>query len=205
MVVVEFHIKSAEAENQRAVDFCTNSMLKAAEGTSLEGRIKFELVADPDYYNNAKQGACDFIKENWGGAALNPYTMMGCYCTDKSNEFGFDYNKYTATIAVNGETLTKTMNEWYNALLSGEFANADAETRLTILSGMEKALLLYYHIVPVASYTTASMKSQRINFGADHFVNVLMGWVNGLDHVTYTMDDAEWEAYCASQNNQLTY
>ena len=205
MVVVEFHIKSAEAENQRAVDFCTNSMLKAAEGTSLEGRIKFELIADPDYYNNAKQGACDFIKENWGGAALNPYTMMGCYCTDKSNEFGFDYNKYTATIAVNGETLTKTMQEWYNALLSGEFANADADTRLTILSGMEKALLLYYHIVPVASYTTAAMKSQRINFGADHFVNVLMGWVNGLDHITYTMDDAEWEAYCASQNNQLTY
>lgn len=205
MVVVEFHIRSAEPENQRAVDFCTNSMLKAAEGTSLEGRIKFELIADPDFYNNAKQGACDFIKENWGGAAMNPFTMMGCYCTDKSNEFGFKYGEYKATINVNGENIEKTMYDWYVSLLSGEYANADADTRLAVLSGMEKALLLYYHIVPVASYTTPNMRSQRVTFGADHFVNALIVFAQGVQYIKYSMDDAEWEEYCKQQNNQLTY
>lgn len=205
MVVVEFHIKSAEPENQRAVDFCTNSMLKAAEGTSLEGRIKFELITDPDYYTNAKQGGCDFIRENWGGAAMNPFTMMGCYCTDKSNEFGFAYDKYQATINVNGADVTKTMSEWYNALLSGEYANADADTRLAVLAGMEKALLLNYHIVPVASWTTPNMRSQRVSFGADHFVNALIGYAAGLQYIKYTMDDAAWDEYCKQQNNQLTY
>ncbi|MBR4795353.1 MAG: hypothetical protein IK050_02825, partial [Lachnospiraceae bacterium] len=74
-----------------------------------------------------------------------------------------------------------------------------------VLAGIEKALLLNYHLVPVASWTTAGMRSQRVVFASDHFVNDLIGFANSVQYLTYTMDDAEWEEYCSQQNNQLTY
>ena len=49
----------------------------------------------------------------------------------------------------------------------------------------------------------AELYSQRIMFPCD-FINTLVGR-GGLKLMTYTMDDAEWEQYCADQNNQLTY
>lgn len=204
-VVVEYHIYGTETIYQRMVDFCQNAMNKAAEGTSLEGRIKFILVEDKDYYNSAKRGECDLIRENWGGAAMNPFGMLECYCTSTSNEYGFDYNNYTATITVNGETMTQSVNKWYDELVNGQYSAAEPEIKLTIMAGVEKALLLNYHIAPVAAYTSASMISQRIELPTDHYINQLLGWGTYYRDYHYSMDDAEWEKYCKDQNNELTY
>lgn len=205
VVEVNYHIYGTDATYQRFVDFCEAAMLKAAEGTSLENRIKFNLVEDKDYYNSAKAGLCDLIRENWGGAAMNPFTMLECYCTDTSNEYGFDYMHYEATITVNGETKTQSVNAWYDELCNGIYSDADTEVRLQIMAGVEKALLLNYHIAPVAAFTSAGMVSQRIILPTDHWINQLIGWGSFARDYKYTMDDAEWEAYCKEQGNELSY
>ena len=136
---------------------------------------------------------------------MNPFTMLECYCTDTSNEYGFDYMHYEATITVNGETKTQSVNAWYDELCNGIYSDADPEVRLQIMAGVEKALLLNYHIAPVAAYTSAGMVSQRIILPTDHWINQLINWGSFARDYKYTMDDAEWEAYCKEQGNELSY
>ena len=204
VVTIEYHIYGSDALYQKQVDYVQDAMDAVAEGTSLEGRIKFELVEDQDFYTTMTNGQDDMIREAWGGSQFDPYNLMEVYTTeDYITEFGFD-PYVDLTINVEGEDITMTINDWYTELCAGEYVSADSEVRNTILAGIEGALLENYHVIPVASYTDATLYSQRVVWPAEEYINAFVGY-GGYRELTYTMDDAEWEAYCAEQNNQLTY
>ena len=205
-VVLDFHQYSSEDFYIKICNFMQAALEEAAKGTSLEGRISINLVEDPDYYDNVKNGLCDICMPGWGGADMDPYSLMECWCDiSLLNEvYGFDPYTVTATISVNGEELTKTMNEWYMALCQGEYVDADADTRNQILGGMEYVLISNYFSVPIYDQNSAHLYQQRIVQGSEEYINSLIVR-GGIAAMTYTMDDAEWSAYCASQNNQLTY
>ncbi|MCR5606202.1 MAG: hypothetical protein K6F69_05225, partial [Treponema sp.] len=61
-----------------------------------------------------------------------------------------------------------------------------------------------YNMIPLMYDAVASLNSQRTIEGTDTFINedVMFG---DCRFRTFTMDDAEWEAYCTKQNNQLKY
>ncbi|MGN0353277.1 MAG: ABC transporter substrate-binding protein [Roseburia sp.] len=203
VVEIEYHVYGTDSHYQKTVDFVQNALDEAAVGTSLDGRIKVTLVEDQDYYNSMKTGQDDMILGAWGGADTDPYSMMQCYCDpDYITEYGFDpYQELT--ISVQGEDVTNTFNGWYLELCEGEYATAELDVRNEVLAGIEEGLLSDYHIIPMISRTSATLYSQRIVWPCD--------WVNsivqrgGLENMTYTMDDAEWDAYCAEQGNNLTY
>ena len=78
------------------------------------------------------------------------------------------------------------------------------DVRNEILAGMEKGLMLNFHIIPVDSSCVASLASHRIIYGSEEFINSVVGR-GGLQFLTYTMNDEEWAAYCAEQGNNLSY
>ncbi|MGM9605325.1 MAG: ABC transporter substrate-binding protein [Faecousia sp.] len=204
IVEIEYHVYSTDSANQKMVDYIEDAMLAAAEGTSLEGRIKFLLVEDQDYYTSMQNGQDDMINGAWGGAEMDPYSMMICW-TDPSYimEYGFDPYQ-DLTISVQGEEITMSFYDWYNELYNGTYAIAGLDVRNEILAGMEKGLLLNYHMIPIFSSCGAALASHRIVYGSEEYINSIVGR-GGIQFMTYTMDDDQWAAYCAEQGNQLSY
>lgn len=203
-VEIEYHVYGSEARYQKMVDFVQNAMNEATVGTSLENRISVVLVEDQDLYTTMKSGQDDMILGSWGGSDMDPYNMMQCY-TDPAyiTEFGFDSSQ-PLTISVQGKEITKSFFDWYLELYEGAYATAELDVRNEILAGIEKGLLLNYHIAPMYALTSGSLYSHRIVLGSEEYINSLVQF-GGLQYMTYTMDDAEWAAYCAEQGNNLSY
>lgn len=204
IVEIEYHVYGTDSTYQKMVDFIEDAMLATAQGTSLEGRIRFVLVEDQDYYNTMQSGQDDMINGAWGGAEMDPYSMMICW-TDPAYimEYGFDPYQYL-TISVQGTEITKSYYDWYDELYNGAYAVAELDVRNEILAGMEKGLLLNYHMIPIYSSCGASLASHRLIYGSEDYINSLVGR-GGIQFMTYSMDDAEWAAYCTEQGNQLSY
>lgn len=204
VVEINYHLAGSNATFQKMCDYIEDALLAAAEGTSLEGRIKIDLLEDPDCYANLKSGQADMTLSNWGGADLDPYSMMQFY-TDPNCfvEYGFD-SYQDLTISVQGEDITMSFYDWYLELNDGAYAIADLDVRNEILAGIEKGLLLNYHVIPITSNTTPYLASQRTVYGSEEFINSIVGR-GGLQFMTFTMDDQEWADYCKEQNNSLSY
>jgi len=162
------------------------------------------MTPDEDYYDHAQQGLFEMIMSTWGGSSMDPYGIVECYCDEETMfEYGFKPKSEELTIEVNGQAITKTFYDWYQALVNGEYAAADADTRLVVLAGIELGILETYNCTPMYYRTATSLESQKVNQGAEEYVQIVA--FGGVRHLTYNYTDAEWEEYCKSQNNQLTY
>lgn len=204
-VELNFHLYGTDEGYVRIVNFLQESINAATVGTSLEGKVTVNHVGDENYYDNMEAGTVDIAITTWGGASMDPYSMMECYCDPGTkNEYSFDPENETWTINVDGEEITKTFYDWYVALCGGEYATADYDTKIQILAGMEEGLLETYLMIPVYYRNSSVLYSQRTVLGSETYLNTLLGF-GGIRYMTYTMNDAEWEAYCAENNNQLTY
>jgi oligopeptide transport system substrate-binding protein len=204
-VVINFHQYGSDEYYIKLLNFLEEAIADATVGTSLEGKVSLQLIEDQTYDSSLKNGIADMICYAWGGADMDPYAMMECWCSDTLlREYGFDPYTETATISVNGEEITMTLNEWFNELYSGTYATAEEDTRTQILAGMEGAILKTYITVPLYDLNSAGMYSMRTVLGSDEYINSVIGY-GGIGYITYTMDDAEWDAYCAENNYQLPY
>ena len=203
-VEIEFLVYNSDEAYVKIVNFVQEAINVATVGTPLEGKITIKMTPDEDYYDHAQQGMFEMIISTWGGSSMDPYGIVECYCDeDVMFEYGFKPNSEQLTIEVNGQALTKTFNEWYQALVNGEYAAADADTRLVILAGIELGILETYNCTPIYYRTATSLDSQKVIQGAEEYVQIVA--FGGLRHLTYNYTDAEWEEYCKSQNYQLTY
>lgn len=204
-VQIDYHSYGSESNYQSQSDFFMSSIQAACKGTDLEGKVTINMVTDENNIANMRAGVCDMILNSWGGSEVDPYWMMLCYCTEDYNlTYGYDVNAQMMTINIDGEDITMSASDWYEALHETTYATADMDIRNTILAGMERQLLEYYGIIPLSSTSYATLYSQRIVLGSEEYIDCLVQY-GGLSQITYTMDDAEWEEYCAGKNYQLTY
>jgi hypothetical protein len=97
-----------------------------------------------------------------------------------------------------------TLNEWFNELYYGTYATAENDTRIQVLAGMEAAILKTYITVPLYDLNSAGMYSMRTVLGSDEYINSVIGY-GGIGYITYTMDDEEWDQFCADNDYQLPY
>ena len=203
-VEFEYAVYNSDDTYAKMTKFLQDAFQAAAVGTPLEGRITIKMVADADYYDHAKQGQFDMITSTWGGSSMDPFGLMECYVEDgKVNEYGFKPKEEKLTIDLNGESITKTMYDWYDALCNKEYAVADSDTRVTILAAMEEYILDECRTTPIYYRTNADLYSRKVINGAEQYVQIME--FGDVRHMTYAYDDAAWEAYCKENNNQLTY
>lgn len=204
IVELEFLVYKQDEAYVKIVNFIQEAINAATVGTSLENRVTLKMTPDEDYYDHAKQGAFEIIISTWGGSSMDPFGIAEVYCVeDTMNEYGFKPNTEKLTINVNGEELTKTFYEWYDALCNGEYAAADVDTRVQVLAGIESGILNTYNTTPLYYRTAASLDSRKVIQGTDTYIQMVE--FGGIRFLTYAYDDAAWETYCTENNNQLTY
>lgn len=144
----------------------------------------------------------------WGGAAFYPFRNLDCYMdpdnTDLHEGLCWDPKTEKFTINVNGKDVTKTYQAWTQSLSGdGEFANAPFETRLDILSALEKQFLSFYYRIPLAGSTVCSL----LGYQQDYFTSEyqIMYGFGGDRLMKYNYTDAEWTEYVSSQGGSLNY
>jgi len=204
-VELDMHVYGSDATYQKLVDFLQDAINNATVGTSLEGKVTIKLVEDQDYYSSLEAGLADIAITAWGGADMDPYSIVECYFSDTYKlEYGFQPTVEKCVVTIDGQDIEKTYYDWFDALCNGEYKTADLDVKNNVLSQLEANFLLEYECVPMSYRTASALVSQRLVYGSEEFINSLVGY-GGIRFMAYTMDDAEWAAYCAEQNNQLTY
>lgn len=205
-IVLEFKVYNSEDIYNKMMDFFKKAFTNATKGTPLEGKISIQKTVDADYYDTMQAGGSDMIYTTWGGAQLNPYGLLDCYCdSQRMFEYGFKPEDEELTLNINGQDVTKTYYNWAVALdgSGAEYsaAKADKETRLDVLSGVELALCKQYRFISLYARSEAYLMSFKVDEGVDEYVPV-MGY-GGIRYYKFNYSDAEWAAYIA--NNTLDY
>lgn len=206
-VVLQLNVSSNNDTDVKSVNFINDAIKAAVKGTSLEGKISVEMLQVDDYYAAMKAGTADLIFSAWGGNEVDPYSMLQCYCDLAyycDGEYGFD-NEVDVTLTIGGKEYTYNYFEWYEELCLGQWASADASTRLEVLAAVEGALLKNYHTLPLRNYRQAYLLSQKVEYVTYDFDVMHTEPFGGFRFMTYNFTDEEWTEYCESQNNKLKY
>ncbi len=204
-VQIDFHTYNTSDGNMRIISFFQDAVNDASTGTSLEGKIIVKQITDENYLSTMQQGKVDVAVSAWGGSTMDPYSTLWCYTAPEAiQEYGFDATKEMVTINIDGKNISASLYDWYVKLCEGEYTNAPYKTRNTILARCEKAILEKYCTIPVRYQTSTSLISHRIKEASDTYVNSLVGF-GGERFRKFLMDDAEWDAYCKRNKNQLSY
>jgi len=117
-----------------------------------------------------------------------------------------DWNPATErfTIEINGEPVTNTYKWWSGSMSgTGAYADADFETKLLILSKLENSFLSKYYRIPLASSTSCSMLSYKMNYYTEDY-NIMYGF-GGLRLISYNYTNGEWAKYVSEQGGTLNY
>lgn len=204
-VQIDFHTYNTSDGNMRNVSFFQDAVNDASIGTSLEGKIFVKQITDENYLSTMTQGKVDVAISAWGGSTMNPYDTLWCYASPEAiQEYGFNSRKEMVTINIDGKNITHSLYDWYLKLCEGEYITAPYTTRNTILARCEKAILENYCAVPLRYSTATSLISHRIQEASDTYINSLVEF-GGERFRKFLMDDAEWDAYCKRNKNQLSY
>ncbi len=224
-VVIQCMAAANEAltEDDKAQERLLNEFVTAATvGTGFEGKISFKFLAGAeDRYGDVAAGRIEMIRGAWGGAAFYPFSTIRCYThpkymgglefihescgwnpEDEMLSLTYDFNNDGSV-----ETLEYSLTEW-SMLINGEAVGeqapyTDADTMMFVFAKLEGAVIGAYQCIPWASETACSLFSQKIKYATLDY-NIMYGY-GGLRLMTYNYTDAEWDAYVASQNNQLKY
>ena len=204
-------------------EFLVNNYTEAVKGTKLEGKLQFsrdDTLGDA-YSDALKNNQVDMLfGVGWTGSALDPYGLMEAYISpdyqyDDSTDFTaimcdieIDGVVYTASVwdwycVMNGEAMTLTAADGSTIEYSCGVADENPEVRLEILGALEGAVLLNYNFLPIMDDASAQMRGQQINYYTEEYI-FGMGF-GGIKYYTYNYNDAEWDAYVASNNGVLDY
>ncbi len=204
-------------------EYIVNNYTEAVKGTKLEGKLTFTI---DDTLGN---GFSDALKNNqvdmlfgvgWTGSALDPYGLMEAYISPNYQyDDSTDFSAVEMAVEIEGVEYTASVSTWYT-IMSGKTgiikaadgtekeyscgsADGDPETRLQILGNMENTILMMYNFIPLMDDAAAVLKSHQINYATEEYV-FGMGF-GGLKYYTYEYTDAEWDAYVAENNGELSY
>ncbi len=196
-------------ENQKLNDY-----IKAAtEGIENIGEIEITYRGNVEQrYADVAAGKVEMARGAWGGAAFYPFSTIRVYCEPDymggmaaiHESCGFNPTTETVDIPINGETLTKTYQDWAKSLNgAGEYADADAEIKLIILSYLESSLVKGAHMIPIACDANVGMYSYKIEY-ATYEYDIMYGY-GGVRLMKFNYDDKAWDEFVASENGELDY
>lgn len=204
---------AASEKMQKIIKWLTDKANEAAKGTGLEGKIQYEVSAPlgNDWSTQIKAGMKDVVLAGWNGSVMDPFNLMEVY-TNSNYQYDaqwFNAQGVNMTLTINGEEVTMNLYQWQKALVgtpvtAGEktynfgVGQVDQETRLEILAGLEKEILLGYNYLPFSQAGSYAMLSQKAFYVIEDY-NPVLGR-GGVAYLRYNYDDAEWNEYVKSGN-----
>ena len=197
------------------------------KGTVLEGKIKvvFDASAGAQWAEAFRSGATQIgFGYGFSGNGFNPFDIVGAFVNPDDS---LNYHMYWDTSAIDmtltmpagdyagaGETITMSMQNWYfclNGLAETEKQAktynwgegfAPVEARLMILSALEEAVIKESRSVMLIADSGGSFLGAKFSyFSEDEHTFMSFGGIRYME-VNYT--DAEWTAYVAENNNDLS-
>jgi len=206
----------------KTVDYLNEKMAEVTTGTPFAGKVKFVKSAPygNDWNTKIKSGLSDTVLAGWTGSKMNPFSLTDLYVNPSyqydASWFVSDTVDMTLTVPVNGTPTEVTMNihKWSDAL-NGTTVNeggvdynfgegqADVETRLSIMAGIEGKVLETYDYLPMLQDGSIFLLTQKAYYVVDEFNPVLA--YGGLAYLKYNYNDAEWNAYVTEQGGELSY
>ena len=227
-VVITYSASEVNAFITKTLDYLNAKMNEATAGTPFDGKIMFQASAplgDPGWVDNLRAGLTDTALSGWSGGMLNPFGVILNY-TDPDRQYDekwFDSTSISLDLEVNTagidaepkmEKVTMNLRQWSQALNgttidveSGSYnfgdGIADVETRLEILSQLERAILMTYDYIPMIQDGSMALLSQQVYYVIEDY-NPILGR-GGITYMKYNYDDAEWAEYVKSQGGQLKY
>ena len=197
-----------DSSNTQQVTLLNQYMNAALEGTGF-GTIELKGIDNlSNRYKDVPNGVYAIGWGAWGGAAFYPFTMFRVYCdpdyADLHEAGCWNPAVETLTLNVNGEDVTMTWQAWANCMEgTGPYANADEQTKLSILAAIEENILKLYYFIPVCATTACSMLSYKLSYYTENY-SIMYGF-GGLRLINHNYSDAEWAEYVAEQGGQLAY
>lgn len=200
---------SMDSSNSQQITLLNKYMNAALEGTGF-GTIELKGIDNlSSRYEDVYNGVYAIGWGAWGGAAFYPFTIFRVYCDDDYvsyiHEGGcWDPSTTQLTLTVNGVEDTMTWKEWSKCMTgTGKYANADNETKLSILAGIEENFIELYYCIPVCTTTACSMLSYKLNYITQNY-SIMYGF-GGLRLLSFNYSDAEWADYVSSQGGTVAY
>lgn len=203
----------------KTINYLNEKMADVTTGTPFEGKIQFVMSANygNDWDKKLKAGMSDTVLAGWQGSLMNPFSIIRLYTngTDQQYDYQwFDASKVSLTLELEGESITMNLRQWAEALLGstvkvgeneynfGE-ADADVDTRLTILAALEGQILQTYDYIPMLEDASMALLSQQVFYVVDDY-SPIMGR-GGIAYMKYNYNESEWAAYVAEQGGELKY
>ncbi len=203
----------------RRFDFLKSSWLELVKGTSLEGRLDFEVKDFADKWSDDfRDGLYDVCMGGWTGAAWDPgYFLLAYLSPSYMYSKAWDTSSVEMTftmkgVAEDGGDITATMPlmTWYNCLNGAAGApynwssSAIPESkRLQLIAALEQQILSVYYTVPLYNNYASSLLSWKVEYATTEY-NTFMSY-GGIRYMTYKYSDAEWKAEVAKQGGELNY
>ncbi|MBQ9120979.1 MAG: hypothetical protein IJY12_01295 [Clostridia bacterium] len=216
-----------DAKNRARADYLQALIDNLTKGTALEDKIdiKFDASAGALWAEAFRSGATQIgFGYGFGGNPFNPFDIVGSF-VDPDDDL--NYHMYWDTSAIDmtltmpagdyagaGETITMSLPNWYfclNGLAATENQPktynwgegfAPVEARLMILSALEEVVIKESRSVMLIAASGGSFLGAKFsNFCEEE--NYFMGF-GGLRYMVVNYTDAEWTAYVAANNNDLS-
>lgn len=203
----------------RRFDFLKSSWLELVKGTSLEGRLDFEVKDYADKWSDDfREGLYDVCMGGWTGAAWDPgYFLLAYLSPDYMYSKAWDTSSVTMTFTMEGVgengadvTATMTLMEWYNCLNGAKGAPYDWSSaaipesqRLQLIAALEREVLSVYYTVPLYNNYSSSLLSYKVEYITDEY-NTFLSY-GGIRYMTYNYSDAEWKKEVEARGGEINY
>ena len=204
----------------RRYEYIKAALIKAVEGTPLEGKIDLEIKDFASKWaDDFRAGAYDICMGGWTGAAWDPGYFLLAYLSEDymySSAWATDEITMTFTMVGVPEELgggvehTMTLLEWYDCLNGNKGCKfnwasgvIEEDLRLQLIAALEKEVLKVYYTVPITNSFAASLISYQMDYITYEY-NTFMGY-GGVKYMTYNYDDAAWAALVEAEGGQIDY
>ncbi len=195
--------------------------------TGLEGKIKlvFDASAGDNWADAFRNGDTQIgFGYGFSGNPFNPFDIVGAFVDpDDSLNYHTYWNTSTVQMTLTmpegdydgaGETITMSLRNWFNCLnglaeeknetykYNWDAGIAPSEARLTILAALEEQVIKKsYSVMLIGEYSGSLLSPKFSQFSYEY--NTFMGF-GGIRYLVVNKTDAEWKAYVAASNNDLT-
>lgn len=217
-ISIEYSMGSDSDFMTKTINYLNEKMAEVTADTPFAGKIEFvkSAIYGNEWSNKIRDGLADTVLAGWNGSALNPFSLTDLY-TNPSKQYDakwFDATKETMTMKVNGEDVTLSLKDWSDALngtmvtVDGKDYNygeglVDVDTRLSILAGLESAILQTYDYIPMLQDAGMSLLTQQAYWVVDEYNPVMSR--GGVAYMKYNYNDADWATYVTEQGGELKY
>ena len=220
---------SVDNDKQRfRAEYLQGILNDLTKGTALEGKIKvvFDASAGQKWSDAFRSGATQIgFGYGFSGNPFNPFDIVGAFVNPEDTNL--NYHTYWDTSAIDmtltmpagdyagaGETITMSVQNWYfclNGLAETEkqaktynwgAGYAPVEARLMILSALEELTIKESRSVMLIANSGGSFLGAKFSYFSED-EHTFMGF-GGLRYMEVNYTDAEWTAFVAQNNNDLT-